>query len=76
MLRCAPGHYRDSFCRIVYDVRRARLLAATKTITGWEYLIRHGETIVGINGGNLYATKEDAARAARSAIYDLKGPSQ
>jgi hypothetical protein len=62
MIRIEAGHYRDSFCNTVYEVKRYRLPLGTKTEMGWEFTISK----FGINKMG-FGTKEDAARRARVA---------
>jgi len=65
MLRVSAGHYRDSFCNTVYEVKRYSFPAGTKMQRGWSFGIdKFGMTKLGFTG------KEEAAQRARVAIYD------
>lgn len=64
MLRVQPGHYRDSFRRVVYDVVRIKAGA-------WTF-VAVGQSAIGLNLGPTNTreceTKEGAARLARLVI--------
>jgi len=66
MIRVSAGHYRDSFCRKVYEVERYSLPLGTKTEKGWSFTVE-GVTKTG------FSSKEQAAQQARVKIYDIIG---
>jgi len=67
MIRVSNGHYRDSFSRVVYDVKRTCLPWGGMP-TVWMFQI----PATGFENGS-WTTKAEAARRARLWIADQRG---
>ena len=67
MIKVSAGHYRDSFCRVTYDVKKTSLPWAGRP-TVWMFVIPK----TGFEDGS-WPTKAEAARRARVYIADIGG---
>jgi hypothetical protein len=66
MLRVSAGHYRDSFCRVTYDVKKVTI-PWDRHAAAWSFTIIN----TGFENGS-WRTKTEAAQKARVHIYGMK----
>jgi hypothetical protein len=65
MLKVSAGHYRDSFAKAVYEVKRYSVPLGTRMESGWKFMIPK----FGICK-TAFPTKNVAASQARVAILN------